>query len=73
MQTRVMSLVEAIANVMIGYGVSVTMQMIVFPWFGLRATLGQNLEIGLIFTAVSLARSYLLRRVFNYRDLTDKI
>jgi hypothetical protein len=73
MQSRVMSLVEATANVMIGYGVAVATQMIVFPWFGLRATLDQNLEIGLIFTAVSLARSYLLRRAFDCLDLTDKI
>ena len=33
--------------------------------FGLQATLGQNLAIGAIFTVVSLARSYVLRRVFE--------
>jgi hypothetical protein len=71
MQSRVMSLLEATANVMIGYGVAVATQMVVFPWFGLHATLDQNLEIGLIFTAASLTRSYLLRRAFNY--FTDKI
>lgn len=65
MQSRTMSLIEALANVLIGYGVAVATQVMVFPWFGLRATLGQNLTIGLIFTAVSLARSYALRRIFN--------
>jgi hypothetical protein len=65
MQSRAMSLVEAVANVAVGYCVAVATQMIVFPWFGLRATLGQNLGLGLVFTVVSLVRSYALRRLFN--------
>jgi len=65
MQSRVTSLVEAVANVVVGYGVAVATQMIVFPRFGLHATIDQNLGIGLIFTIVSLIRSYTLRRVFN--------
>jgi hypothetical protein len=73
MQSRVMSLVEAIANVLVGYGVAVATQMMVFPWFGLSTTLGQNLQMGLIFTVVSLLRSYLLRRTFNRFALTGKI
>jgi len=65
MQSRTMSLVEAIANVAVGYCVAVATQMIVFPWFGLSATLGQNLGLGLVFTVVSLIRGYALRRFFN--------
>jgi hypothetical protein len=70
MQSRVMSFVEAFTNVVVGYGVAVATQMIVFPWFGLRATLGQNLGIGLIFTIISLARSYLLRRLFILAEIS---
>lgn len=66
MQSRTMSLIEAIANVIIGYGVAVATQAVVFPLFGLHASLDQNLAIGLIFTVVSLARSYALRRMFNH-------
>jgi hypothetical protein len=73
MQSRVMSLVEAAANVLAGYGVAVATQMMVFPWLGLSTTLGQNLQMGLIFTVVSLLRSYLLRRAFNRFALTGKI
>ena len=40
-------------------------EVIVFPLFGLEATLGQNMAIGLVFTVVSLARSYALRRAFE--------
>jgi len=65
MQSRVMSFVEAAANVLVGYGVAVATQMMVFPWFGLSTTLGQNLQMGLVFTVVSLIRGYTLRRLFN--------
>lgn len=64
-QSRWMSLVEAVTNVLVGYGVAVATQMLVFPLFGLHATLQENLAIGLIFTAVSLVRSYVLRRAFE--------
>ena len=60
-----MSLVEAVTNVLVGYGVAVTTQMLVFPLFGLHTTLQENLVIGLIFTIISLVRSYLLRRAFE--------
>ena len=60
-----MSLVEAVANVIVGYGVAVATQIVVFPVVGLTATVSQNLAIGGAFTAVSLVRSYVLRRVFE--------
>ena len=63
--SRLMSLVEAIANVAVGYGVAVVTQILLFPFFGLHTTLGQNLAMGGIFTIVSLARSFLLRRFFE--------
>ena len=61
-QSRWMSLVEAVTNVLVGYGVAVATQWAVFPLFGLHVTLQENLVIGLVFTAVSLVRSYVLRR-----------
>ena len=64
-QSRLMSLVEAIANVAIGYGVAVITQVLIFPVFGLHTTLVQNLKMGGIFTIVSLARSFALRRLFE--------
>ena len=64
-QSRLMSLVESLANVLVGYVVAVVMQMAVFPLFGLAVTVTENLLIGLIFTAVSIVRSYALRRGFE--------
>ncbi|WP_420820991.1 DUF7220 family protein [Roseovarius amoyensis] len=46
-----MSLIEAVTNVAVGYGLAVTIQIIVFPWFGLHPSLGENLVIGTLFTA----------------------
>ena len=64
-QSRLMSLVEALANVLVGFLLALMTQLIVFPLFGMETTLGQNLAIGGIFTTVSLARSYVLRRMFE--------
>ncbi len=64
-QSRLMSLAESLANVLVGYGVAVATQMVVFPLFGLAVTVTENLLIGLIFTAVSIVRSYALRRGFE--------
>ena len=64
-QTRLMSLIEAVTNVIVGYGVAVVAQILVFPVFGLHTTLAQNLKMGAIFTVVSIARSFALRRVFE--------
>lgn len=56
---------EAVLNVFIGYWIAIATQMAVFPLFGIRIPLEQDLLIGLIFTVVSLVRSYALRRLFN--------
>jgi len=64
-QSRAASAIESVANVAVGYGVAVATQASAFPLFGLHASVGDHLAIGLIFTAVSLVRSYVLRRVFN--------
>ena len=64
-QSRLMSLVEAVANVVVGYGVAVVTQILIFPIFGLHTTLAQNLQMGLLFTGVSIIRSFVLRRLFE--------
>lgn len=64
-QSRAMSLVEAVVNVGVGYAVAVITQILIFPVFGLHTTLAQNLKMGAVFTVVSIARSYILRRLFE--------
>lgn len=65
-QSHLMSFVESLANVTVGYGVAVLTQILVFPIFGLHATLAHHLQVGAVFTLVSVCRSYLLRRLFEH-------
>lgn len=64
-QSRKASALEALANVALGYVLAVLTQILVFPVFDLKVTLGDNLSIGLAFVGVSLLRSYVLRRLFE--------
>ena len=64
-QSRAMSGAESVANVAIGYGVAVASQLVIFPLFGVHLPLSDNLLIGAWFTVISLARSYVVRRLFN--------
>ena len=66
MQTRIQSFIESVANVAIGYVVALVTQLIAFPLLGIPVSIEQNLLIGVIFTAVSLVRSYIVRRAFNW-------
>ncbi len=64
-QSRLMSFVEAVANVAVGYSIAVVTQILIFPIFGLHTTLAQNLQMGAAFTGISIVRSFLLRRAFE--------
>lgn len=64
-QSRGMSLVESCANIAVGFGINWLANLAVLPLFGFHVTAGDAFGIGLIFTAISLARSYVLRRWFN--------
>lgn len=64
-QSRLGSLVESVANILIGYGVAVGAQILIFPLFGVHLPVADNLAIGGLFTVVSLVRSYAIRRLFT--------
>jgi hypothetical protein len=67
-QSRLQSLTEAWLNTAIGYFINLAVQLVVYPFYGATFTFGQNIQIGLIFMMVSIARSYVLRRFFNARS-----
>ena len=69
MQLKRHSLLESVVNVVVGYGVALLSQIIIFPVFGLKVSLRDNVLIGVFFTIISIIRSYLLRRLFI--KLTD--
>jgi hypothetical protein len=65
MQLKRHSLIESISNIVVGYSVNLLANFFIFPLWGWHITLRQNIEIGVIYTVISLVRSYLLRRFFN--------
>lgn len=60
-----MSLIEAVTNVAVGFGVAVLTQAALYPVLGIQVSVSINAVIGAVFTLVSLLRSYLLRRLFE--------
>ena len=66
-QTRVGSLIEAGINVVIGFVINMAANFVILPLVGFEITLQQNLCIGVLYTLVSVARSYVVRRWFNAR------
>lgn len=65
MQKKSHSLIESLINVLIGYFIALAAQLIIFPRYGIHISMSDNLSIGALFTIISIARSYALRRLFN--------
>ena len=64
-QSRAASLIEAIINIAVGFGLSVGFQATVLPLLGVNIPLAANLSFALVMTAVSICRQFLLRRLFE--------
>lgn len=64
-QTKTGSFVESWTNVFVGFAINYWANIFILPWFGFHVTHSQAFGIGLIFTVISLIRSYILRRWFN--------
>lgn len=69
MQLKKHSLIESCTNIIVGYTINMIANFIIFPIWGWSITLKQNIEIGIVYTVISLIRSYCLRRVFT--NLTE--
>ena len=66
-QTRLGSLIEAAFNVLIGYTINFLANFLILPLVGFNISPAQSLAIGIPFTVISVARTYILRRWFNAR------
>jgi hypothetical protein len=64
-QTRLGSLIEALINVAIGFAINFVANLVILPLIGFQISVGQNLFIGVLYTLISVARSYAVRRWFN--------
>jgi hypothetical protein len=72
-QSRRSSAIESITSVVLGFLVAYIANIVILPIFGFNVTHGQGLQIALIFTVISLFRSYFIRRLFNYLHIRDII
>jgi hypothetical protein len=65
MQTKLGSFVEAWANIAVGFSINFVANLLVWPLFGVPMHASTAFWGGVIFTVISLVRSYILRRWFN--------
>lgn len=64
-QSRRMSLIESVSNILVGFGIAMVCNLTVLPLFGFNVTMLDSLGIGGIMTVVSIIRSYCMRRVYE--------
>ena len=64
-QTKLGSFIESWANIAVGFGINFAANLVILPHFGFAVTVSDAFGIGVIFTVISLVRSYVLRRWFN--------
>lgn len=67
LQSKLGSFYEAIINVIIGFTINFIANFLIMPMFGFHITMSQNLQMGVLYTAISIARSYVIRRWFNQK------
>lgn len=67
-QTMRESMLETWTNILIGFGINYAANMVVLPLAGLPVTAAGAFQIGVIFTAISVVRSFGIRRWYNYRS-----
>jgi hypothetical protein len=72
-QSRLMSLAESVINILVGFGISLGAQTVFLPLLGVQISFGQNFAFAMIMTVISIARSYLLRRLFEALHIRNPI
>lgn len=65
MQNKKLSLIESLTNTFAGLLVSFAIQLVIYPAMDIPVRIEQNIIITLVFTLASIARGYIVRRIFN--------
>lgn len=66
-QSRLSSLIEVLIGIVIGFAINWFANLVILPMYGFAITGGQAFSMGLLFTAISVVRGYVIRRWFNAR------
>ena len=68
MQTKKQSLIESLTSTTIGIIIGIVLNLTILPIFGYPVSVSDSLWISIIFTIVSIIRSYIIRRWFNSKE-----
>ena len=68
-QSRKMSLTESIVSGIVGYIITVLVQLYLYPLFGFHIDIGKSLIISIIVVSIAFLKNYIVRRTFNFLHL----
>ena len=68
MQTKKQSAIESLTSTTIGIIIGIVLNLTILPIFGYPVSLSDSLWISVIFTVISIIRSYIIRRWFNSKE-----
>ena len=68
MQSKKQSMIETLTSVFVGWLIGVILNLTILPLFDYNITVIDSLWVSLIFTVVSVIRSYAIRRTFNSKE-----
>ena len=66
------TLLETVIDIGSGFLFAVLIQILIFPYFDLHPTIFESIEIAVIFTVLSMTRSWLWRMYFRFRDINNE-
>ena len=73
MQSKKQSLIESLTSTTIGIIIGIVLNLTILPIFGYPVSVVDSLWISVIFTIVSIIRSYIIRRWFNSKEKVNEI
>ena len=68
MQTKRQSAIESLTSTTIGIIIGIVLNLTILPIFGYPVSVVDSLWISVIFTVISIIRSYIIRRWFNSKE-----
>ena len=68
MQSKKNSLIESVTNTVTGLVTSFLIQLVIYPILDIPVSLSQNVVITAVFFVASIARGYIIRRIFNKKE-----
>lgn len=65
-QSRSTSFLKSVISTAVGFGISLLAQWFFLPLIGVQIALHQNVTFAIIMTVISIARGYVMERVFEF-------